>query len=144
MDLTINPQQIVIMFFVFLASVITLNVLVFRPTAELLKEREKRLSGLSKEAKALEIRTQSKLDDYTKKMDAARAAARQVRDSLIKTAETEQKAIISKARDESEKLILSAKSNIAQQSSESRLQLRQYAQELSKTMIDKIIKRKVA
>lgn len=144
MDLSIHPEQILIMFVVFMASVAVLNVLVFRPTVALLAERERRLSGLSTQAKSLEEQCSRKLDTYNKQMEEARAAARTAREDVLKTAEAEQKHLIVKARTNAEAAVSSAKQAIGAEAAESRMKLKQHAQELSKAMVEKILKRKVA
>jgi F0F1-type ATP synthase membrane subunit b/b' len=144
MDLTVHPEQILIMFVVFMASVTVLNVFVFRPTLVLLQERAKRLSGLAAEAKSLEVQCAAKFDAYNKKMEEARNAARAAREDILKSADTEQKQLLSKARTKAEAAIASAKNALVSEASESREKLKQVASDLSKTMVEKILKRKVA
>lgn len=144
MDLSFHFNQFLVSLTIFLASLAVLNFLVFKPTLEILREREKRLSGMTKEAKLFEAKTHQKLDAYNKLMDEARLVARHAREEILRTAEAQQKEVVNQARSVSEAMINSAKQAMTAQTNEARFKLRQTAQELAKGMVDRILKRKVA
>lgn len=144
MDLTPHLDQIIVMFFVFFASITVLNLLVFKPTLKILQERDHHLVGLEKKAHNLESQYTEKFAAYTRLMDEAKVKARQARDAILKTAETEQKQVLAAARTESESLIVSAKHDLSLQTQEARLKLRAYSQDLAKNMVASVLKRKAA
>lgn len=144
MDLSFHLNQFLFSLLIFLSSLAVLNFFVFKPTLEILREREKRLSGMTKEAKIFEAKTHQKFEAYNKLMDEARLVARRAREDILRTAETQQKEVINQARSVSEGVISSAKQSMTAQTNEARFKLRQTAQELAKNMVDRILKRKAA
>ena len=144
MDLTPHLDQIIVMFFVFLASITVLNLLVFQPTLKILHERDNHLSGLEKKARDLEAQYTEKFAAYSKLIEDARMQARQARDAILKTAELEQKQVLTSARRNAEVLLASARQELSLQTQEARLKLRQYSQDLAKNMVEKVLKRKAA
>lgn len=143
MDLTPNIT-IVYMFFIFVANFFVLNHFVFKPTLKIIEERHKKSVGLQEQAKNFEDQTAKMVQDYENTMNHARQVARQARENILKTAETESKEMIKKSRSASEELICNAKKEIMTQAEQARVQLKVQSTELAQQMVQKLIQRKVA
>lgn len=144
MDLSVNPQHFAFMFVLFLTTLFVLNTLVFKPTLAILRERDHRLKGLLKEADFFLKQHDEKWEAYKSLLSEAKILARQKREEILKVADVEQRDILSEANLASEQLINQAKTEISIQSKEARLKLKKSAEELAQSMVNILVKRKVA
>ena len=144
MDLTINPTDFLFMFGLFMATILVLHVNVFKPTFTILREREHRLSGLKKEAEFFIKQQDEKIEAYQRLMGEARQLARQKREEIIKTAETESRDILQEASKAAEGFINQARIEISIQTKEAKLQLKKSTEDLAQDMVTRLLKRKVA
>ena len=129
---------------IFLASLLVLNHFVFKPTLLILKERDNRMNGMTKEAKYFAEQYEEKLNAYNQLMTEARQLARQKREEILKVAEQEQREILGEARKIAEASVSQAKTEISIQTKEAKLQLRKNAELISGNIVEKVLKRKVA
>lgn len=121
-------------------SVLTgLYFLVFKPTIALIEKREHSGHGLKTESEELIAQTKEALALYEKKMADARSQAITEREAIIESARVLEREIIGKARIEVDAVLGEIKKQISIQKKEAELQLRQYAQELAKKMVDKVL-----
>lgn len=144
MDLSVNFGHLAFMFGLFLATLLVLNVYVFKPTLAILKEREHRLKGMAQEAEFFLRQHDFKCEAYKNLMGEARVLARQKREEILKLAEIEQREILTEATHAADVFIQDAKSNISQQTKEASLKLKTSAESLADNMVGKLLKRQVA
>lgn len=144
MDLSVNPGHFAFMFGLFLATLLVLNVYIFKPTLAILKEREHRLKGMAQEAEFFLKQHEHKCEAYKNLMGEAKILARQKREEILKLAEIEQREILTEATHAAETFIQDAKANISKQTKEASLHLKTSAESLANGMVEKLLKRQVA
>ena len=132
------------MWFVFFATVLMLNTLVFKPTMSILAERKKRTEGSDKEVHYFNDQSQIKMKEYSSLMLEARNLAREARDEILKEADHHQKEIINEARVFSEGALSKARDQIQSDALTARNQLKTLVGDLSDSIKNKVIDRKVA
>lgn len=138
-DLTILP-----MWLIFMATMLTLNHFVFKPTLAILSERNKRTEGSDKEVVYFTEQTQIKLDEYENLMNDAWTLARSARDEVLREAEATQKEILTEARSETDNKLNAAHKEVQTQANQARSSLAQSAAAMAKEITNKLIDRKVA
>lgn len=133
-DWTVGP-----MWFVFIVALLVLNTFVFKPTLALLAERRKHSVGLHREAQSLQEKAETQLKDYEALMGQARASARAARETVLKTADSEQKQVIAKAREQAEQTLTGVKSQISAESAMAGRQLAVMARDLAQQLVQKLV-----
>lgn len=133
-DWTVGP-----MWLIFISILVVLNTLVFKPTLALLAERRKHSVDLHKKAETLQQKAEAQLKDYEVLMGQARVAARAARETVLKTAESEQKQVIAKAREQAEQTLSGVKAQISEQSAMAGRQLSVMARDLAKQLVQKLV-----
>lgn len=132
------------MWLIFMVTLVALNLLVFKPTLELIDARKKNTGGLKKEGDSLSDETRRLLTQFEEQIALARAGAAKEREKIILAARQKEQAIIQEARKVNEDTMEKMAAQIQQEKKEAELKLRQYAQEMARAMAEKILERKVA
>lgn len=133
-DWTVGP-----MWLIFISALVVLNTFVFKPTLALLAERRKHSVDLHKKAESLHEKAENQLKEYEILMGQARATARAARDTVLKTAESEQKQVIAKAREQAGQTLSGVKSQISAESAMAGRQLAIMARDLAKQLVQKLV-----
>lgn len=133
-DWTVGP-----MWFVFISALLVLNTFVFKPTLALLAERRKHSVDLRKQAESLQQKAENQLKDYEALMGQARASARAARETVLKTADSEQKQVIAKAREQAEQTLSGVKAQIGAESAMAGHQLTVMARDLAQQLVQKLV-----
>jgi F0F1-type ATP synthase membrane subunit b/b' len=137
-------ETLPILWLIFMVVLVALNQLVFKPTLEIIEARKKSTEGLKQNDDALTDETRLMLSQYEERIAQGRFKAAKEREAIIAKAREKEQSIIQAARKENEALLEQMSSNIHQEKKEAELKLRQYAQELAKSMAEKVLERKVA
>lgn len=137
-------STIFVLWAIFMAVVVCLHSLVFKPTLAILDARKSGTSGRKNEVIHLIDQNRSDLALFEQKMTEARLKAAHAREAIIKMARSEESQIISKARSENDTILEELRSTIAGERAEALMALKQHAQILARQMVDKILERKVA
>lgn len=139
-----HPVEFAFMLAIFLASLLVLNFLVFKPTLKILMEREKQLAGMEKEAKYFEELYENKLTKYNDLMDEARKLAKLAREDILKHARQEVDEIMAEARDLADKKVSEAKNLIHKEYLKARSDVNEISKTLAGQIVGKITEKKVA
>jgi F-type H+-transporting ATPase subunit b len=133
-----------LMWGIFLVVLIVLNKLVFQPTLKIIEARRNQTDALAGDAVSLIQKSQEALATYEKKIAAARVEAARSREAIIQEARKEEAQLVARARKENEGVLEEMKSQLDSERKEAMMKLKQYAQELAKSMANKILEKKVA
>jgi F-type H+-transporting ATPase subunit b len=133
-DWTVGP-----MWLIFISALVVLNTFVFKPTLAILAERRKQSVDLHKQAESLQQKAENQLKDYETRMGQARIAARAAREAVLKTADSEQKQVIAKAREQAEQTLSGVKSQISVESAMAGRQLSITARDLAQQLVKKLV-----
>lgn len=121
-----------------------LNHFVFKPTRALMDERENQTDRLKDLAAKLLEETHQKAKTYEQKTAEARTRAALLREEIVKKARREEHRLIDEARKQNDQVLRELQADLGQQKKEATLRLRQYAQDLARNMVNKILEKKVA
>lgn len=132
------------MWLVFMATFVTLNALVIRPTLHIITERQRRTIGFQKEAALLEKEAAELLQQYEMCINTARNEARQKRDAILIKAHQQQRDIIQQARKKMEAALGNTRNEIRANIQRAREELKTHTQELAETITKKLIHREAA
>lgn len=135
---------VALMWLIFMAVLFVLNRNVFKPTLALLEERKNQSDRLQDRTTELFSQTQKALKRYEEKMVQARLAASRLREDIIGRARNQERELIDRARQETEAVLEELKVGILREKMEAEIKLRQYSQDLAKTMVGKILEQDVA
>ena len=133
----------VIQIVTFLALWWILKRWMFDPSLRVLELRRERTAGQLEEAARINEQTEQLRADYTRKIEAARAAARQQGDAIRADAEREEERILTAAREESSTVIEKARAEIAHEVEDARASMLRDAAEISVEAAAKILGRPV-
>lgn len=134
-------ETLPIMWVIFTAVLFSLSRFVFKPTVFLIEERHRKTEGLKDEAVTLVEKAKELTAAYEKKIAEAHLVASKERERIIGEARTSERKMIDEARSQNEAVFEEMKGRIEREKKEAELKLKQYAQRLSKDMVDKILER---
>ena len=132
---------VVIVAFIILA--ILLNVLLFKPMMAVLEQREQRTQGVKEAVAALEEKSGTLEEDYKKRLQQARLKAVELRNSIRQEGEGASEEILTKAREESLKLMEDGKGKVYQMEEEARKDLNARAKALSLSVCQQVMGRQL-
>ncbi len=135
-NLTIFP-----MWFLFVVVLVVLNRWVFQPTLALLDERKNQTERQEQNAQHLLEETQKRLASYEEAILQARNRAAVERERIVNEAHEQEKAIIDQARSDTEKVLDDIKTKVEGEKGGAILKLRQEAQGLARSIVDKVLER---
>ncbi|MCL4244053.1 MAG: ATP synthase F0 subunit B [Candidatus Dadabacteria bacterium] len=126
---------------IFVAAIIILNALVFQPFLKLMDRRDRLTKGTMEEAKDLEARVKSIIEEYEARLADARAHAQEERTRIVREAQDAATGIVSKAREETSSLIEDAKKKLEAESEAIKQKLSGDVELLAKDISSKILGR---
>jgi F-type H+-transporting ATPase subunit b len=135
---------IVIQVLQFLVLVFVLNRLLFRPISEVIAEREGKISAWEEKTRNAEETARLKLESYQRQRAEERARALEGQEKLIKALKEKEEANLRAVSDEAAQLVASVQQEIEEETERLRLELRRQAVELSQTLTEKVLGRKVS
>lgn len=135
-NLTIFPMWVL-----FVVVLVALNHWVFGPTLAILDERKNQTERQEQNAKHLLEETQKRLASYEEAILQARNRAAVERERIVNEAHEDEKAIINKARSDTEKVLDDIKTKVEGEKGGAILKLRQEAQGLARSIVDKVLER---
>lgn len=128
---------------IFMIAVGTLHFGIFKPVLHILEKRKARTAGDKETAKQLEGKSDEMMATCEKKLAEAKSQGLKEREARKHIAEETHQTLLKKTREEIEKKMTEIQKNIEHETKEAMLQLRQYAQEVSRDIAAKILEREV-
>jgi len=127
----------------FLAVVLGLHLIIFKPMLAMLAEREKNIHGYRKEAELMQEEVDAKMDELEAKLTEARSEATIERNRLHQETLSLEQQTIQAARTKAEGFLEEARSSLAQERIAATLQLRETASALSEQIAATVLGRSV-
>jgi F-type H+-transporting ATPase subunit b len=121
-----------------------LKRLLFDPVMHVLEERERRTSGERHVAAELRKTAELSAADFERRMHEVRVALSVDGDATRKTIATEERQILSAAREHASGQLMQLRDSLNRQASEARPALASEAQSLASQMLERVIGRKIA
>lgn len=131
----------VVQWFIFMAVLLALNLLVYKPTLAIISERKKKTTGLSEDAHHLLDQAKKSLETYQAQMTEAKVLATRAREHLVKEGREEEHTVVGRARRENEEVLEDLRRNLDQESKEATFKLKQYAQDLARMIVSRVMER---
>ncbi len=125
----------------FALLVAPVNALIFRPLFRTLDERHQKIVGARERAKVIEERASQSMSRYRTSVREARDEAESGRQMQIQAARSEHASITSGAKDESDREVAYARSEIATSLDEARATLRAASEGLARDAAERILGR---
>ena len=141
--LGISGPMILLQMIPFLAAVIGLYFIIFRPTLALLADRERNIDGFKKEASRLQDDAATKLAALEAQLQEARRKAADERARLRAEAQHAEQEILDAARQRADVLLGEARKKLAAEQEIARSGLRGAAQDLSRRIASSVLGRQV-
>jgi F-type H+-transporting ATPase subunit b len=127
---------------IFLVLLIVLNQLVFRPVLAVLDAREHATDGAKDEARDLEARAREKLAAFEAEMTKAKVELAADRDRLRKDGAALERELVTKARDEADRVLADAATTIERESTIVRGEIKTAVPQLAAQIAEKLLGRK--
>lgn len=125
----------------FLLLMLILNLFLFKPIRKILADRNAEVSGAKEKSATVDKEVQEKLALYEARMREIKARATDERSVLKKEAQTEEAAILDKARKEAADALSAIKNKVAKEAADARLLLKEQALSLSSEICEKVLGR---
>ncbi|MBI4373832.1 MAG: ATP synthase F0 subunit B [Deltaproteobacteria bacterium] len=142
MDLFPN-QTVIFQWLLFMTAFFALHFGVFRPVLHLIRQRKDRTSGERERVEQLNQRIETLVAQCTQKLDEGRKAGILERERSLQEAESESRHLIQSVKQEIEKEIDGARSELDRQMRSLSMQVNSYAQELGREIAGKVLERGV-
>ena len=134
-------MSFVFQFVNFLLLMLVLNLFLFKPIRKILADRQAEISGAKEKSATVDKEVQEKLALYEARMREIKARATDERSVLKKEAQTEEAAILDKARKEATDTLSAIKNKVAKEAADARLILKEQALSLSSEICEKVLGR---
>jgi F-type H+-transporting ATPase subunit b len=134
---------IVIQVIQFLILLFVLNRFLFRPTIELIEEREKKIIGWEEESKNCHQSIQARLQSYEQETLEAKAQARQQQELITEELKREEEKKLEAVSEEALRIVDSTREKLKEETEVLRVQLREQAEEMSQLVTEKVLGRKI-
>ncbi len=145
-DLEIIPDlmQTLVLIAAFVALILPMNALLFKPLLTLLDERDARIAGARAKAEELDREAKEVLGRYEAAVTSARVDAEQQRRAGLDSARQEQAAQLGSERESAEREIEAARGEMASALEDARTRLRTDAEMLAREAAERILGRSLA
>jgi len=143
MEVFPNWTAIPVIFFLILLTYI-LNRAFFRPMAQALEERHRRIGGAQKEAEEIRRTSQERIAEFDQRMREARREADQQMAQARNEALGEKSGILSVKRTEAEKMITEGREEIRRKTEEARKTLESESKSFAYQIASQILNRQVS
>jgi F-type H+-transporting ATPase subunit b len=138
--LDIEPKWFLILIGIFLANIVILNALLFKPMLRVFKEREEAIDGSLEEAREMESEKDSKITLFKREMSEASLAAREKFDALKQEGQDRQKEQMEAASKEAMDIIEKARAELSSASDSARASLKGDVDRFSEEIVQKLLK----
>jgi F-type H+-transporting ATPase subunit b len=130
---------IVIQVVQFLLLLFILNRFLFRPTVNLIREREKRISDWEEETKNCRESMQMRLQSYEEQILEAKAQAQEQQERMTEALKKEEEKKMGAVSEEAFRIVASTREKLQEETEMLRGQLREQAEEMSQLVAEKIL-----
>ena len=130
---------IVIQVVQFLLLLFILNRFLFRPTVNLIREREKRISDWEEETKNFRESMQMRLQSYEEQILEAKAQAQEQQERMTEALKKEEEKKMGAVSEEAFIIVASTREKLQEETEMLRGQLREQAEEMSQLVAEKIL-----
>ena len=127
----------------FVASVLVLNKILFKPLLELDERREQLTSGTSSEAKELKLKAEQTIKGYNEKINDARIQTLEQKNLIRKQAQNSAAEMIERARGETNLLLEDAKTKIEKEAQIIREKIKPEIELIAKDVASKLINKEI-
>jgi len=141
-EITLN-KALFIQFVNFVLLVFILNALLYRPIRQAIKQREEKINQDREEANRLAKEAEIRLNEWNKGLEEAKKAGLEKQGELMKGAKDEERAIITKVREETEDFIKKMRAEMAKDMEAARETLKSQAEAFSLEIAEKILGRPI-
>jgi len=133
---------IVIQVVQFLLLLFFLNRFLFRPTINLIEEREKKITRWKEETKNFHESMQARLQSYENQIVEAKVDARAQQELVTEELQKEEDNKLGAVSEEAVSIVASAREKLQEETEVLRGQLREQAEEMSQLVTEKVLGRK--
>ncbi len=141
-EITLN-KALFIQFVNFVLLIFILNALLYRPIRQAIKQREEKINQDREEANRLAKEAEIRLNEWNKGLEEAKKAGLEKQGELMKGAKDEERAIITKVREETEDFIKKMRAEMAKDMEAARETLKTQAEAFSLEIAEKILGRPI-
>jgi len=141
--LSIDPIHLGILAAMFVASILVLNKILFKPLLELDEKREQLTSGTSSEAKELKLKAEQTIKEYNENMNDARIQVQEQKNLIRKQAQNSGAEMIERARGETNSLLQDAKTKIEKEAQIIREKIKPEIELIAKDVASKLINKEI-
>ena len=141
--LSIDPIHLGILAAMFVASILVLNKILFKPLLELDEKREQLTSGTSAEAKELKLKAEQTIKEYNEKINDARIQTQEQKNLIRKQAQNSGAEMIERARGETNSLLQDAKTKIEKEAQIIREKIKPEIELIAKDVASKLINKEI-
>jgi len=141
--LSIDPIHLGILAAMFVASILLLNKILFKPLLELDEKREQLTSGTSSEAKELKLKAEQTIKEYNEKINDARIQTQEQKNLIRKQAQNSGAEMIERARGETNSLLQDAKTKIGKEAQIIREKIKPEIELIAKVVASKLINKEI-
>jgi len=132
---------IILQFINFVVLMAVLNVILYRPMRNILKQRKETIDGSHARANELEVQINEKMARYEAKLQDAKLQGNQEKNQLRQTAAAEEAKILGQARDEASVRLQAVKEKVAGEATAAGAKLKGDAAALAGDIATKILGR---
>jgi len=136
-------KALFIQFVNFVLLIFILNALLYRPIRQAIKQREEKINQDREEANRLAKEAEIRLNEWNKGLEEAKKAGLEKQGELMKGAKDEERAIITKVREETEDFIKKMRAEMAKDMEVARETLKTQAEAFSLEIAEKILGRPI-
>ena len=141
--LSIDPIHLGILAAMFVASILVLNKILFKPLLELDEKREQLTSGTSTEAKELKLKAEQTIKEYNEKINDARIQTQEQKNLIRKQAQNSGAEMIERARGETNSLLQDAKTKIEKEAQIIREKIKPEIELIAKDVASRLINKEI-
>ena len=141
--LSIDPIHLGILAAMFVASILVLNKILFKPLLELDEKSEQLTSGTSTEAKELKLKAEQTIKEYNENINDARIQTQEQRSLIRKEAQNSAAEMIERARGETNSLLEDAKTKIEKEAQIIREKIKPEIELIAKVVASKLINKEI-
>lgn len=133
---------IVIQVVQFLLLLFILNRFLFRPTINLVEEREQKITTWEEETKKFHQSMQARLQSYEDQILEAKAQAQEQQELVTAELKEEEEKKLEAVSEEALRIVVSTREKLQEETEVLRVQLREQAEEMSQLVTEKVLGRK--
>lgn len=136
-------ETVFVQWVIFMAALLVLNFGIFGPVQKILGERKSRTDGARERARLLDKTSQERALSIERKIEEARTAGNKQRMAIRRIGEKTAEEFLKKTRAEMDRKMEFVRQGVEKETKEASLQLRQYAQDLSRDLAAKVLGREL-